>query len=555
MPDPASELLDRAWQLQVELDDHQPLWDSDMDQLERWPATSLEHTMQARERLLAVRDEALALAAEGGEAAPSLLTAADAALLVAVQRDVEAELLYPHPALGLHSYLFWAVNNFPLRTAEHGQRYLDKLAAFPAAVDVLRERLTVAAEAGRAPLARHTRMSIGRIEQHLDGPIDDDPLFEQAPPRDLSPDEVDAWREDLAAMVTDAVRPALRALCETLREVSLPAGRDDDHCGLLHVPGGAEAYEQLVVAHTADGVSPQQVHDTGLEQVQRLAAEYRELGARTLGTDDLQELFRRLRDDETLQFTRSEDVEAAARQLHERAQELAPSWFARTPAAPCEVRAVEHGSLAFYSPPTEDGSRPGVFFFNTSDPTMWGPNLAATVFHEGIPGHHFQAALALEDDTLHDLHRRQFLPAFGEGWALYAERLADEAGMYLDDVQRLGMLSTDSLRACRLVVDTGMHALGWTRQQAIDFMLANSPLHAGEVTAEVDRYIAMPGQATSYMMGRLAIERLRDEAAARLGDDFDLRAFHDVVLGHGMLSIGALELVVRRWVDEVQGSR
>lgn len=555
MPDPAAELLDRAWQLQVELDDHRPLWDSDMDQLERWPETSLDHTTQARERLLAVREEALALAAEGGDHAPSLLTVADAALLVAVQRDVEAELLYAHPTLGLHSYLFWAVNNFPLRTAEHGQRWLDKLAAFPAAVDMLRERLAVAAAAGRAPLARHTRAAIARIDQHLDGPIDDDPLLAQAPPTELSPDHVDAWREDVAAMVVDVVRPALRRLCVTLREVCLPAGRSDEACGLLHLPGGVEAYEQLVIAHTADGVTPDQVHATGLEQVERLAQEYRELGARTFDTDDLDAIFRRLRDDATLQFTRAEDVEAAARQLHERAQELAPKWFARTPRSPCEVRAVEHGSLAFYSPPTEDGSRPGVFFFNTSDPTMWGPNLAATVFHEGIPGHHFQAALALEDDTLHDLHRRQFLPAFGEGWALYAERLADEAGMYLDDVQRLGMLSTDSLRACRLVVDTGMHALGWTRQEAIDFMLDNSPLHVGEVIAEVDRYIAMPGQATSYMIGRLAIERLRDEAAARLGDDFDLRTFHDVVLSHGMLSLSALELVVRRWDGSVQGSR
>lgn len=547
MSDPSSTLLDRSWQLTTELDDHRPLWDSDMDQIERWPATSLEHTTAARERLLGVRDEALAMADDGGDGAPSLRTAADAALLVASQQDVEAELQYPHPTLGLHSYLHWAVNNFPLRTADHGQRYLDKLAGFPAAVDELRGRLEVAATAGRAPIARHTRMAIGRLDQHLASAIGDDPLAEQAAPTDLAPEEADAWQQDLADAIVTWVRPALARLRETLHDVSLPAGRSDEECGLLHQPGGEATYQLLVEAHTTDGVTPEQVHATGLEQVARLAEEYRELGAATLGTADLGEVFRRLREDPTLHHANAQDVVAAATQLHERAQELAPAWFVRTPRAACEVRAVEHGSMAFYSPPAVDGSRPGVFFVNTSDPTMWGANLAATVFHEGIPGHHFQAALALEDDTLHDLHRKQFLPAFGEGWGLYAERLADDIGLYLDDVQRLGMLATDSLRACRLVVDTGMHALGWSREQAIVFMLDNSPLARGEVTAEVDRYIGMPGQATSYMMGRLELQRLRDDARSRLGSAFELRDFHDVVLSRGMVSLPALAMMVDAW--------
>ncbi len=547
MPDSPSELLDRSWRLQVELDDHRPLWDSDIDQIERWPRTSVEHTTDARERLLAMRDDALALVADGGEDAPSLRTAADSALLVASQLDVEAELLYPHPTLGLHSYLHWAVNNFPLRTAEHGQRYLDKLAAFPAAVDELRGRLEVAAREGRAPIARHTRMTVERLDQHLASAISDDPLAEQAAPTDLAEVEADAWRQDLADAIVASVRPALGRLRETLHDVSLPAGRADEDCGLLHQPGGAATYELLVQANTTEGVTPDQVHATGLEQVERLAAEYRELGAATLGTADLGEIFRRLREDPTLSYTDADEVVAAATELHQRAQELAPAWFARTPRAACEIRAVEHGSIAFYSPQAADGSRPAVFFFNTSDPTVWGPNLAATVFHEGIPGHHFQSALALEDDTLHDLHRKQFLPAFGEGWGLYAERLADDIGLYADDIQRLGMLSTDSLRACRLVVDTGMHALGWSRQQAIDYMLDNSPMGVGEVTAEVDRYIGIPGQATSYMMGRLELQRLRDGARSRLGSAFELRDFHDVVLSRGMVSLPALGMMVDAW--------
>lgn len=547
MPDTASELLDRSWQLQVELDDHRPLWDSDMGQIERWPATSVEHTTAARERLLGVRDDALAAAAGGGREAPSLRTAADAALLLATQQDVAAELIYAHPALGLHSFLHWAVNNFPLRTAEHGQRYLGKLAAFPAAVEELCGRLEVAAGEGRAPIARHTRLTVEHLDQHLDSSIGDDPLAEQAAPTELAAGEADAWRQDLADAIAASVRPALGRLRDTLHDVSLPAGRADEDCGLVHLPDGAATYQLLVQANTTDGATPEQVHATGLEQVERLAEEYRQLGAAAVGTADPAAVFRRLREDPALHYSDPGDVVAAATELHARARELAPAWFARTPRASCEVRATEHGSIAFYSPPAADGSRAGVFFVNTSDPTVWGPNLAATVFHEGIPGHHFQGALALEDDTLHDLHRRQFLPAFGEGWGLYAERLADEIGLYTDDVQRLGMLSTDSLRACRLVVDTGIHALGWGRQRAIDYMLANSPMGVGEVTAEVDRYIGMPGQATSYMMGRLQLQRLRDGARSRLGSAFELRDFHDVVLSRGMVSLPALQMMVEAW--------
>ncbi len=541
-----AELLDACWAAEVDHNDHRPLWDGDIAEIERWPRTSTEATARARDELGDVRGRALA-AVDGSDLGVSLRTAADAALLVAATKDVESELTFLHPDLGLHSYLFWAVNDLPLRSAEHGASYLAKLGSFGTCVDELRGRASEAAAAGRAPIAPHTARSIEKLEAHLASAVDDDPLLRQPAPTDLDPEAAAAWRTDVREAVVTHVRPALQRLRDTLRDDTLPAGRDEEHCGILHQPGGEEVYAELVAAFTAEGVTPDQVHETGLAQVARLADEYRELGAEAFGTSDLDEVFARLRDDEDLAFDDADEIVRVATALHERAEAAAPAYFLRVPEAACRVRATETGSMGFYSPPSADGSRPGIFFLNTSTPQIWGPNLAATVFHEGVPGHHFQAALALESADLHELHRRLFLPAFGEGWALYTERLADEMGLYEDEVQRLGMLATDSLRACRLVVDTGLHALGWSRREAIDYMLANAPMQVAEVTAEVDRYIGMPGQATSYMMGRLTIEELRDEAAATLGDDFSVQAFHDVVLSQGMVSLPALRAMVRAW--------
>ncbi len=540
-------LLDACWAAEVAHNDHRPLWDGDLDEIHRWPRTSIAATDEARAELGAAQRDALAAAARGGDLAPSLRTAADAVHHVAATKEVEAELTFAHPDLGLHSYLFWAVNDLPLRTSEHGTAYVRKLQDFGGCVDELRGRLTAAASAGRAPIASHTARSIEKIDAHLASDLADDPLLAQPGPTELAGPAVDAWRQQVADVVRDAVRPALVRLRETLCDDVLPAGRGDDACGLTHQPGGDGRYAELVETYTDEGTTPDEVHRTGLEQVVRLAEEYRELGAEAFGTSDLREVFARLHGDD-LAFHDPDEVVRVATELHARAEAAAPGYFARVPEAACRVRATDTGSMGFYSPPAADGSRPGIFFLNTSTPEIWGPNLAATVFHEGVPGHHFQAALALEDEDLHDMHRRLFLPAFGEGWGLYSERLADEMGLYDDPVQRLGMLMTDSLRACRLVVDTGLHALGWGRRRAIDYFLEHTPMQEAEITAEVDRYIGMPGQATSYMMGRLAIEQLRDEAADAQGDAFELRDFHDVVLARGMVSLPALRQMVRRWV-------
>ena len=224
-------------------------------------------------------------------------------------------------------------------------------------------------------------------------------------------------------------------------------------------------------------------------------------------------------------------------------------WFGVLPKAGCDVEETLSGAVAFYFPPAPDGSRGGVFFMNTSDPTAWARfDVESTVYHEGIPGHHLQLAIASELSGIPEFRKYTWVTAYGEGWGLYAERLADEMGLYSTPLDRIGMLSNDSLRACRLVVDTGIHALGWGREDAIAFMVQNSPIREAHARAEVDRYIASPGQALAYMIGRLEIQRIRAEAEAALGDRFDIAAFHDAVLTSGCMPLAMLDRVVRDWV-------
>jgi uncharacterized protein (DUF885 family) len=195
-----------------------------------------------------------------------------------------------------------------------------------------------------------------------------------------------------------------------------------------------------------------------------------------------------------------------------------------------------------------DGSRPGSFFINTSDPTKTGRfEIEALAYHEGIPGHHLQLAIGQELDDLPEFRKHAGITAYAEGWGLYTERLADEMGLYSSDLDRIGMLSLDSMRAGRLVVDTGIHAMGWSRQQAIEFLARNSPMSLGNIEDEIDRYIGLPGQALAYMIGRLEIQRIRNDAEDRMGDAFDIKGFHDAVLTHGMLPLETLAGVVEEW--------
>jgi uncharacterized protein (DUF885 family) len=366
--------------------------------------------------------------------------------------------------------------------------------------------------------------------------------------------DAERFREAVVATVRDVAIRAFRRYLEVLEREIHPQARPPDRPGLGHVPGGADAYRALIRVHTTLDLEPEAIHQTGLDEIARIDAEFVELGARVLGTRDLASTLARLRDDPALRFSTSDEVFATAKASLARATAAIPDWFGRLPGAACVVvpipdHSAPHQTLAYYYWPAMDGSRPGRYYINLHAPeTRPRYEAEALAFHESIPGHHLQIAIAQELAGLPAFQRNLGSTAFAEGWGLYTERLADEMGLYSGDMDRFGILSFDAWRAGRLVVDTGMHALGWTRQQAIDFLAAHTALGLNNIANEVDRYIVWPGQALAYKTGQLEILRLRDEARRRLGARFDIRAFHDTVLGSGAVSLPALADLVERWL-------
>jgi uncharacterized protein (DUF885 family) len=387
--------------------------------------------------------------------------------------------------------------------------------------------------------------TIAQLEAALAVAPESDPLLSAV----AVPDGVDAdaFRARLQDALVRSVRPGLEAYRDALRGRAMPIARPEDRCGLSWLPDGEDAYSRALRYYTTTGRTAQEIHEIGLAQVAKLADEYRALGPEVVGTDDLQQIFEAMRTDPKLHFEHGDELVEQSRIALARAEAAMGDWFEVVPKAPCGVQGTEVGAKAFYFPPATDGSRGGTFFVNTADPETWGRfELEAMAFHEGVPGHHLQLAIAAElPDSMPEFRKHLHNSAYAEGWGLYTERLSDEMGLYSSAVDRMGMFSADSMRACRLVVDTGLHALGWSRQQAIDFMVDNSPLKESMCRPEIDRYIVSPGQATSYMVGRLEIQRMRAEAEQRQGADFQVKKFHSAVLDSGSLPLGVLDDVVR----------
>ena len=549
-PNPANQIADELKAHREEFDLETALRNGDVTHLERWPDYSATGIDARTAALLEIATRAEAVPASG-TAEQNLVDAvgfsarADAAIL-----EILPQLRSFNPATGLLSVMTTLLARFPLVTADHGERYHDKLRAFPAFVDGWSERLRAGVPAGDVPIHHLVQEQIGLVDELLSKPLSTGPFGGQVAPTQLDERAAARWTATTHRLLDTDVAAGLAALRGTLVEHTLPAAMPDDRPGLMHLPGGVERYVRQLWASTSLDVSPEEVHRIGIEQVARLEDEYRQIAGPVLGTRDVPEIMHRLRDDPGLHYRDAETLIADAGDALDRATAAAPHWFGVLPRATCTPHSTRRGSLAFYSPPAVDGSKQGAFFVNVSDPTMWGTyQVAAMTYHEGVPGHHLQMALAQELPDVHPLLGEDLVFAYGEGWGLYTERLADEMGLYLNDLDRIGMLWADSMRSCRLVVDTGIHALGWTRDQGIEYLLANAPVSLGQATNEVDRYIGMPGQACSYMLGRITIDQLRANAAARLGDRFDIRAFHDQVLATGSIPLPSLQRTIEDWVE------
>lgn len=433
----------------------------------------------------------------------------------------------------------------PIRDAEDEAALLARWRAMPAFLDQAAANLRRGLADGRIGVRMLCTKVLDQLDETLARPDDDWPLAQPS-------EERPRIRAELLDVIAHEIRPAVERYRGILADEIAPAARPDDRPGLMHIPGGSETYRQLARAHTSLDTSPEKIHSIGVAEIERIDAEFTELGARLLGTDGLADTLRALRDDPKLHFrTRDEVFETAVRSL-ERANAAVPEWFGRLPEAPCEVVRMpaheeKHSTIAYYREPAADGSRPGQHFINTYAPETRPRYEAETLaFHESVPGHHLQIAIAQELDHLPAFRRFHGTTAYVEGWGLYTERLSEEMGLLSGETDRFGVLSFDAWRASRLVVDTGMHALGWTRQQAIDFMTDHTALGTNNIANEVDRYIAHAGQALAYKLGQLQLLRLRAEARERLGDRFDIRQFHDVVLGEGALPLPVLRQVVER---------
>ena len=346
-----------------------------------------------------------------------------------------------------------------------------------------------------------------------------------------------------------AVNTALR---DFLKTEYLPAARDS--IGLSQMKGGAELYAQLVEESTTLPLDPETIHQLGLSEVARIKAELEKLKKEVKFKGTLTQFFDYVRTDPKFQPKTREALTQDYYRIGREVDAKIGDFFSLLPKSPLEIRPYDPSTEQFeaggsYQPGSPDGSRPGVFYFNAYDlPSRLTPGNVTLYLHEGAPGHHFQISLAQENEALPAFMRYGGTTAYVEGWALYAETLGNEMGFYKDPWNRYGTLQDEQLRAMRLVVDTGIHAKGWTRDQAIDFMMENSGMTRTEVVAEVDRYIAIPSQALAYKIGALKIQELRKRAETTLGKRFDIKAFHEQVLNTGGLPLAILEQKIDRWI-------
>jgi uncharacterized protein (DUF885 family) len=391
----------------------------------------------------------------------------------------------------------------------------------------------------------NVRITIDQFNTLLAGPISASP-FDSPATRDKDAE----FKKSYDALVKNQVNPALKKYRDFLVKEYLPAARES--IAVSAIPNGAACYDASVRFHSSLPVPAAQVHEIGLKKVADIDAEMKDIAEKAFHTSDVPALLKKLSTDKQYLFKDRAALIAYSQAALTRAKEKVPADFGLWPKADVVIQPYpafrEKNGPNEYNSPAEDGSRPGVFLINAYQAEKQSRvESESTAFHETIPGHHLQGAIALERKDIHPIGRYFGNSGYGEGWGLYSERLADELHLFSDDVERLGMLSDQQLRAVRLVVDSGLHTKNWTRQQAIDYMLAHTAENAHDAVSEIDRYIIYPGQATAYMLGAIEIRNARDAAQQTMGSRFDIKAFHDRVLEDGAVPLTFLKQKIATW--------
>lgn len=442
----------------------------------------------------------------------------------------------------------------PFKTVQDYENGLSRMAAFPPIIDRAIARMRQGMASGVVQPKLVMRNVVEQLDAMLAMDVEGSSFYRplKAFPADVPDADQARLRNAYAQAIGTGIRPALQRLRSFVADEYLSTARES--VGLGQMPGGDRLYEHLVKVNTTTDLSADQIHRIGLNNVAAIHAEMEKVKARVGFNGTLNEFFEHIRTDPKFKPASREALQKGYVAIGERVETQLPRLFKTLPKSGLEIRPVpaltEKGAArGSYNSGTPDGSRPGVFYFNAYDlPSRTTPGMETLYLHEGAPGHHFQISLAQENEALPSFQRFGGNTAFVEGWGLYAETLGPELGVYTDPYQYFGYLDSQLFRAIRLVVDTGIHSKGWTRDQTIQYILDNSSRGRSNATAETERYIAIPGQALAYKIGQLKISELRQRAEKALGPRFDLRDFHEQVLMSGALPLAVLEAKIDRWI-------
>jgi uncharacterized protein (DUF885 family) len=454
---------------------------------------------------------------------------------------------------GLHIEIAALVPSLPFATTKDYDDYIARLTKFPEAIDQMIALMKLGAARRLVPPQILLEQCVSQSQALAAGAADASPFalpVKKFPDAIARPDQ-DRVRVAVLAAVKDKVQPSYKRLAAYLRDDYVAGGRKD--VGLWALPDGDARYAARVKQSTTTDLTATEIHDIGLAEVARIEAEQAAIGKR-LGFADFAAFKTHVRTNRKLYATSRDDIFARYHKYTDQMYGKLPVLFGRLPRQKMVIEPVEpfrekEAAGAQYDQGTPDGSRPGMVRVNAYEPTKrLTIDMESTAYHEGVPGHHMQIAIQQELGDLPPFRQQAGYNAFQEGWALYSERLGKEVGFYQDPYNDYGRLQDELLRAIRLVVDTGLHAKHWTRAQVVQFFHDHSTIDEPSVQAETDRYIAIPGQALGYKIGQLTISRLRDKAQTALGNAFDIRGFHDEVLGAGALPLDVLERRIDAWI-------